>query len=122
MTDSILNSVKESMGIKADYTPFDEPLLGPINSALATLTQLKVGPEEGFEITGQNEVWYDLVSDTKVKNMVKTYVTLKAKILFDPPTVSAVLEATNNQIAQLEFRIQMETDSGKKSAWMAEEN
>lgn len=47
--DSILVSIKKLLGIAADYTHFDPDIIMHINSAFSVLTQLGVGPPEGFK-------------------------------------------------------------------------
>lgn len=122
MTDSILDSVKKALGIQPDYTHFDTEIIMHINSVLSTLTQLKVGPEEGLSIEDNSTTWSELISDNKKLNMVKTYVSHKVKMIFDPPQSSAVIEAMKNQIAEFEFRMNLETDRGETYAWKGDYN
>lgn len=58
MTESILNSTKEALGIEPDDTAFDNELVMHINSALMILYQLGVG-DKIFQIAGPNEKWDD---------------------------------------------------------------
>ena len=44
-------------------------------------------------------------------SFVKSYMHLKVKLLFDPPLASAVIECMNQQIKELEWRIQVASDS-----------
>lgn len=103
--DSILDSTKKLLGISAEDTDFDTDVIININSALAVLTQLGVGPSSGFSITDATSNWSDLVSSDKRLEFVKTYVYLKVKVAFDPPMSSAVMEAIKQQISELEWRI-----------------
>lgn len=103
--DSILDSTKKLLGISAEDTDFDTDVIININSALAVLTQLGVGPSSGFSITDATSNWSDLVSSDKRLEFVKTYVYLKVKVAFDPPMSSAVMEAMKQQISELEWRI-----------------
>lgn len=80
-----------------------------INSAFSVLTQLGVGPEAGFYIEDSEAVWSDFVNDSRLE-MIKTYVYLKVKLVFDPPSSSAVMEAINRQISELEWRINVTAD------------
>ena len=104
---SILESVKASMGIMPDYTHFDESIIGYINTALSTIYQLGVGPEDGYTITGASEQWTDFVPDEPKYEIIKTYVSQKVRLAFDPPSTSFVLEALNKSIAELEWRISL---------------
>lgn len=103
--DSILNSVKKMLGIDASYTHFDQDLIMHINSALFVLTQIGVGREGGFSIEDARDEWGEFVYDLSKVESVKTYVYLKVRLMFDPPTSSAVMNAINQQISELEWRL-----------------
>lgn len=107
MEQSILNSTKKILGIDADYTVFDLDIITHINTAFSILTQLGVGPAEGFMIEDASTEWaqFDPVDDNQNFNTVRSYVFLKVKQLFDPPTTSYLITATNEQIAELEWRL-----------------
>lgn len=109
--ESILTSIKKLLGISEEYTHFDEDLIMHINSVLSILTQIGVGPSEGFSIKDEDAIWADFISDNRKLEMVKSYVHLKAKLLFDPPLGSAVIESMNRMISELEWRIQVVADS-----------
>lgn len=110
--ESILSSIKKLLGIEESYTHFDTDLIIHINSVLMVLTQLGVGPSEGFVITGPSETWDKFLPDSnKIKlEATKSYVFLKVKMLFDPPTSSAVMEAYNRQISEFEWRLNVAVD------------
>ena len=103
--NSILTSIKKMLGVDEEYDCFDTDIILHINSVLMILTQLGVGPSEGFIITDKTATWKDFLKDTKKLESVKSYVYLKVKLLFDPPLSSAVMEATNRLISELEFRL-----------------
>lgn len=103
--DSILNSVKKMLGLGSDYNPFDADIITHINSVFASLTQMGVGPEEGFMIEDSSTIWSEFIGNDKLINNVKSYMYLKVKLLFDPPTNSALIESINNQIRELEYRL-----------------
>lgn len=105
--DSILTSVKKLLGIEEDYTHFDADIIMHINSVFMILNQMGVGPEEGFTITDASAVWDDYISGLQNFEAVKSYMFLKVKMLFDPPTGSAVTESYNRSIAELESRLNM---------------
>ena len=105
MTNSILNTIKEMLGITAECCDFDTIIKTDINSAMSTLYQLGVGPKYGFAITGAEELWHDLIGDAKALEIVKTYIYLKTKLLFDPPTSSAVIASIERMITEHESRI-----------------
>lgn len=109
--DSILNSIKKLLGITEEYTHFDNDLIMHINSVFMTLNQLGVGPSEGFAITGSYETWNDFVEEDQRLDAVKSYIYLKVRLLFDPPTSSAVLDAINRQISEFEWRLNIAAES-----------
>lgn len=111
MTDSILTSIKKLLGIDESYKHFDSDLVMHINSVLSILTQIGVGPAEGFSISGDKETWADFIKDDPKKfSLVKSYVHLKVKLLFDPPLSSAAIDAINRQISEFEWRLFVAAD------------
>lgn len=114
--ESILTSIKKMLGIVEDYTHFDTDLVMHINSTLSILTQLGVGPSEGFSIKDKAACWVEYIPENHNLEMIKTYVYLKVKMMFDPPTSSAVMEAYKQTISELEWRILVEVDPGKTAS------
>lgn len=110
METSILTSIKKMLGVAEDYTEFDEDIITHINSVFLNLTQLGVGPEEGFMIEDDTAVWEDFINNSVQLQAVKTYVYLKVKLLFDPPLSSSVTESINRMIAELEWRLNAAVD------------
>lgn len=111
--ESILNSIKKLLGIAEDYDHFDSDIIMHINSVFTTLTQLGVGPEDGFSINDEAEKWEDFLPEEKMIHSVKTYIYLKVKLVFDPPLSSAVLESMKEQIKELEWRLPVAVESAK---------
>lgn len=105
MEESILKSTKKILGLAEDYTPFDLDVITHINAAFSILDQLGVGPVDGFSIYDDTAVWDDFVVPPNQLHLVKTYIYLKVRYLFDPPTTSFLLEAANNQIKEYEWRL-----------------
>ena len=103
--ESILTSIKKLLGIDEEYTQFDSDIIMHINSVFLNLTQLGVGPSEGFQIEDDSDTWEDFIGDSNQLQAVKSYVYLKVKLLFDPPLSSSVIESTNRMIAELEWRL-----------------
>lgn len=113
--ESILLSVKKILGIEPDYTHFDVDLIIHINSILSVLYQLGVG-NVPFAISDSGETWSDFLGeDSPQLNDVKTYVALRVRLLFDPPTVGAVMESLKQTISELEWRINVTVDPGENS-------
>lgn len=108
--DSILISIKKLLGIDALCDHFDQDIIIHINTAFSTLTQLGVGPSDGFFITSDVEKWSDFLPEKPKMEFVKTYVYLKVRLIFDPPSSSSVMEAMDRQIKELEWRINISVD------------
>lgn len=107
--DSILTSIKKLLGISEEYEHFDVDIIMHINTALMVLTQMGVGPSEGFMIEDKHDFWEDFV--TEDMEAVRTYVYLKVKLIFDPPASSAVMESINRTISELEWRLNVAAES-----------
>ena len=104
MSDSILLSTKKTLGLAEDYTAFDQDIIMHINSVFSVLHQLGIGPLEGFEIIDDTDTWEDFASDVRL-NSIRSYVYLRVRLLFDPPTTSFLLNALQEQIKELEWRL-----------------
>lgn len=114
--ESILTSIKKLLGITEEYTHFDDDLVMHINSVFMILAQLGVGPVDGFSIHDATETWTDFLGEDLAKlQSVKSYVHLKVKLMFDPPSSSAVIEAINRQISEFEWRLNVAVDPEKKN-------
>lgn len=113
-TESILTSIKKLLGIEKDYTHFDADIIIHINSVLSVLSQIGVGPSGGYSITGADETWDQFIqTDANSFAMVKSYVYLKVRLLFDPPLSSAAVDSINKQIAEYEWRLFVVADPPK---------
>lgn len=111
MDESIFESIKALLGPDASYDVFDTDIMIHINSALSVLTQLGVGPSDGFAITGYDETWGDFIGSYGYPlNMVKTYIYMKVKIAFDPPANSSVLNAYLESCKEYEWRLNVAVD------------
>lgn len=108
---SILNTTKKLLGIEAEYTAFDMDVLMHINSTFATLHQLGVGPIVPFEIEDEEAVWADFILDTPNINSVKTYMYMKVRLAFDPPSTSYGITAMEAQTKEYEWRLEAATTS-----------
>ena len=109
--DSILTSIKKLLGIAEEYTQFDVDIIKHINTVFMILTQMGVGPPEGFSITGADETWDNFLSGSTNLEGVKTYVYMKVQLMFDPPTSSAKLDSANRIIGELEWRLNLAGES-----------
>jgi len=105
MESSILTSTKKILGIAKEYTAFDLDIITHINAAFSILNQLGVGPVEGFMIEDAGTDWEEFTVPMNQLNLVRTYVFLKVRLLFDPPVTSFLIEATTKQIEEYEWRL-----------------
>lgn len=105
--ESILNSTKRVLGLDVNYNAFDLDVITHINATFSTLNQLGVGPENGFFIQGDSETWADIMLPDNQLHLVKSYVYLKVRSLFDPPQTSYLVTAVQKQIEEFEWRLNM---------------
>lgn len=105
MEDSILTTVKKTLGLDEEYTAFDLDVTLHINSILSNLNQIGVGPVNGFQIEDESTTWGDFLGDDPRLNNVKSFVYLKVRLLFDPPATSFAIEANERLAKELEYRI-----------------
>lgn len=109
--DSILDTIKKLLGIDPSYTPFDADIIIHINSVFNILQQLGVGP--AFSIDDNSTTWDEYTTNADV-SMLKTYMYLKVKMIFDPPLSSVSASAYNETIKELEWRLNVAVDPGKE--------
>ncbi len=114
MEESILTSIKKLLGISEECTDFDVDIITHINTVFMVLTQLGIGPNEGFFIENKDDVWSDYIDDETNLKAIKTYIYLKVRIVFDPPTNSSLLESMQNSIKELEWRLNVQVESVNK--------
>ena len=116
MEQSILKSTKKILGLEPDDTSFDLDIITHINSAFSTLTDLGVGPSGGFVIEDDAAEWSSYLPDEEDfirLSKVKTVIYLRTRLLFDPPTVGFLLDATKELLREAEWRLNVnreETD------------
>ena len=108
--ESILLSIKKMLGITADYTHFDMDIIMHINSVFLILNQIGVGPAEGFSIYDETSTWEEFLEGNMNLELVKSYMFMKVKLLFDPPLASSTNEAMNRLIAESEWRLYLAMD------------
>lgn len=111
LEEKILSSIKKLLGLSDGVTVFDTDIVIHINTVFANLAQMGVGPQDsegkniGFRISTGEEVWGDFTANDILIENVKTYVYIKVKMVFDPPTSSALIDAYNAQAKELEWRL-----------------
>ena len=109
--ESVLTSIKKMLGITEEYEHFDTDIIIHINSIFMTLNQLGVGPDKPAAIIDKEDTWGSVLGDIQNLEAVKTYVYLKVRLIFDPPSSSSVIEAMNRQITELEWRLNIQAEN-----------
>ena len=107
MEESILKTIKQLIGCPNDFEQFDLDLIVHINSAFATLTHLGVGPKEGYRITGADNAWSEFEDDAQKLSLIKDYVYIKTRLLFDPPISGSLMDSLKEQLKEMEWRLYM---------------
>lgn len=105
MENSILLSTKKILGVAPDYNVFDLDIITHINSSLSIVNQLGIGPQGGLFIEDESTEWDDLGIPDNQLSLTRTYIFLRVRMLFDPPTTSFLIEAMTKQIQEHEYRL-----------------
>lgn len=108
--ESILTCIKKMLGIDEDYTHFDPDITVYINGGLMILSQAGVGPETGFFIIDKEQKWTDFIGDRKDLEGIKSYIYLKVRLIFDPPTNSYVVDAMERTVKEFEWRLNSQAE------------
>lgn len=111
MDSSILISIKKLLGVDEYCDHFDSDIIMHINSVLSVLAQIGVGPSTGFIVTDNSQTWVDFLGDRKDIEMVKSYVFMRVKLIFDPPQNSATIESMKRVIDEFEWRANLSVDN-----------
>lgn len=101
----ILDTVKQTIGIVPSDTSFDIDIIMYVNATLSILFQLGVDEAGALPIIDETTSWSQLFGNRTDLELVKSYIRFKVKLMFDPPTSSAALDAMNRSIGELEWRI-----------------
>ncbi len=102
--DSILDSVKSYLGIMSDDKSFDADILMSINAVMFALNQLGAGPSEPVVVEDATQEWIDYFEESAI-GIVRQYVNMRVKMLFDPSSNNQIMDALKEQIAEAEWRI-----------------
>ena len=110
MADSIFNSVKKVVGLLGDDGSFDEDILLHINSVVSTLRQLGLPIPSDFYVRDDVQTWQDLLGEFRDLDLVKSYMAMKVRLMFDPPASSFGLASMTETVKEFEWRINVLTD------------
>lgn len=107
---SILGDVRHKIGPSGDYDYFDTDMLDAINAAFAKLNQLGAGPDDGFEVTSEDQQWEEFSTNKVLLGFVKTFVYDTVRLIFDTPNTSFVISEIRQRLEENTFRILVECD------------
>ncbi len=104
--NSILDSMKQLLGMNIDDEDFNAELIIHINSVFTILHDIGVGPVDGFSIGDETATWDLYPVNSMMRDLIKTYMFLKIKMVFDPSASSSITETTKSLLAEYEWRLQ----------------
>ena len=103
MENSILLDIREMCDVGEHVDSFDGQLIPLINTFLFRLAQAGVGTK-GFLVKGTTETWNQFIPEkSEFYAPVKSYVSIRVKLIFDPPESSALLSALKEEARELEW-------------------
>ena len=107
--DSILLSIKKLLGMEPEeFDQYDVDITLHINTVIETLNQIGVDMPDGFSVTDKTVLWSDYLNRAKysqIKDSIKSYIYMKVRLVFDPPTNTSLINAINESVKELEWRI-----------------
>lgn len=107
--NSILETIKKMLNLDSEFHAFDTDVITHINSVFLVLNDLGVGPTEPFQIVDETETWEDFMGN-KSFALVKSYIYLKVRLLFDPPATSFAIDAMQKQIDEYAWRLNVRAE------------
>jgi hypothetical protein len=110
ITNSILHDTKQMLGQEFDDDTFDLDIKNHINTVFFNLNQIGVGPSDGFEITDATTLWSAYIGATKNLNAVKSYIYIRVRLMFDPPTNGFLVTSLEKQADKLEWTLSVEVE------------
>lgn len=113
MTNSVLETIKTMIGPSASYEGFDTDIMIHINSSLAELAQLGV-VDDGTKIVSSSTTWNDIIGTNPKLEEIKSWLYFKVRIMFDPPSSSTILNAFQEEIKRLEWRMFITADEERR--------
>lgn len=106
ITDTILGTIKPMLQVPPHVDVYDSVIMTYINDSLMTLYQLGLPDGKPFYLETGEETWEDYLGpDIKFAQAVKSAIYTDVKILFDPPTMGALINSLKEVSAELKFRL-----------------
>lgn len=110
LANSILHDVKQMVGQEWDDTTYDLDIMTHINSVFLDLQQIGVGSNDGFSISDYSTKWDAYLGTDKNLNAVKSYIYIRVRLLFDPPTNGFLVTSLEKQAERMEWRLMVHND------------
>jgi len=108
---SILTSVKKAIGLTSSDDTFDIDIIMHINSALLPLTQIGIGPVTGYQVIGVIDDWTDFLGTRIDLDAAKSYIYMKVRLIFDPPSNAFVVTSMERQLDELIARLSIQVET-----------
>lgn len=105
MDESILDTIKDVIGIDHRNYDFDRDLIIAINAVLFIVYQEGLS-DQPYTINDNTTNWSDILIKDKpidLRSLI-TWAGLKTKMIFDPPTSSVLGDSLKSIIDELEWR------------------
>lgn len=102
-TRSVLDSVKEALGIDEEYNVFDMDILAYINGTLMTAHQL--GAVDDVTVLDETTTFGNIINENTQLNALYVYLIMNVRLLFDPPQNSFLVNSLKDQIQEVQWRL-----------------
>ena len=104
---TVLEDTKKALGIMPGYDAFDDQILMHINTCRMDLNQL--GAKCGTPIEKNTE--WDAFFRINDEATITSYIAMKVRLIFDPPTHSFVVTSYQKLIEEAAWRLIYQTES-----------
>lgn len=106
--DKVLDTVRMVAGGDFIDPHFNPELIMHANTVIAFLSQ--IGVEFTTRRISEDTTWEELIPDIEMIEDVRTFLSYKTKLIFDPPAGSSALSALQATIDECEWRIREAVD------------
>lgn len=103
--ESILDTVKKVLGLLPDVTAFDLDIVMHINGVIGSLWQFGVTSDASLAISDNTTLWSAITARQDILNLIRPYMFMRVKFIFDPPASGFAISAMTQQIQQFEWRL-----------------
>lgn len=103
--DSILQDIKQMVGQEWDDDTYDLDIKIHINTVFSVLHQIGASPLEGITISDETATWPMFLGNRTGIEMVKSYMYMYVRLMFDPPQFGPALTSMQANIDRFEFRL-----------------